>query len=147
MIDSNASMDSISTNQSAAPMMSVATSSQQGGSLSAISLGFVTTAILISLFILAAIVERMLRRLSLEAASIIQSPATQFPEKMYTTGVSVLMPGQKFPTYIANRVPIKYSGDKAISCSPHEESDVGSCSFDTKSTPNVPMKSDGGDMV
>ncbi|XP_031478506.1 uncharacterized protein LOC116249529 [Nymphaea colorata] len=93
-------------------------------SVNAISFGFVATAILISMFLVMAIFERFLRQRSQQQ----QPPAMvrglgdpeaplahAFPCKLegspptmsvYAKGVSVLMPGQQIPTFIAHPAPI-----------------------------------------
>ncbi|XP_055809173.1 uncharacterized protein LOC129877673 [Solanum dulcamara] len=87
-------------------------------SVNAVSFGFVATAILISMFLVMAIFERFLRRTpspsgggrnstDLVAQMRVQrkldypSPEMTF----YANGVSVLMPGEEVPTFIAHPVP------------------------------------------
>ncbi|KAJ8534868.1 hypothetical protein K7X08_016596 [Anisodus acutangulus] len=87
-------------------------------SVNAVSFGFVATAILISMFLIMAIFERFLRRspsssgggrssTDLVAQMRVQrkldypSPEMTF----YANGVSVLMPGEEVPTFIAHPVP------------------------------------------
>ncbi|XP_023531017.1 uncharacterized protein LOC111793399 [Cucurbita pepo subsp. pepo] len=86
-------------------------------SVNAVSFGFVATAILISMFLVMAIFERFLRPRT--AADIGRPPSDLeaqmvFDEKLrypspkmtvYGRGVSVLMPGEAIPTYIAHPVP------------------------------------------
>ncbi|XP_021902324.1 uncharacterized protein LOC110817914 [Carica papaya] len=84
-------------------------------SVNAVSFGFVATAILISMFLVMAIVERFLRPTSppdsrahagdLESQTGklgLQSPKMTF----YSNGVSVLMPGEDIPTFIAKPAPV-----------------------------------------
>ncbi|CAH9071451.1 unnamed protein product [Cuscuta epithymum] len=82
-------------------------------SVNAVSLGFVATAILILMFLVMAIFERLLRGRSSTSPSgdsnhiTIQSKLG-FPSPemtVYARGVSVLMPGEDVPTFIAHPVP------------------------------------------
>ncbi|KAL8152172.1 hypothetical protein V2J09_009932 [Rumex salicifolius] len=100
-------------------------------SVNAVSFGFVATAILISMFLVMAIFERFLRPTSSDAAPrrvrrqgddldpgpppafqhLVPgfNPKLGFPSPkmtVYTKGVSVLMPGEEFPTYIAHPAPV-----------------------------------------
>ncbi|XP_057460708.1 uncharacterized protein LOC130774288 [Actinidia eriantha] len=86
-------------------------------SVNAVSFGFVATAVLISMFLVMAIFERFLSPRSAAAAS--RNPGDleahtafngkpNFPSPKMTTyarGVSVLMPGDEIPTFIAHPVP------------------------------------------
>ncbi|CAN4117504.1 unnamed protein product [Withania somnifera] len=89
-------------------------------SVNAVSFGFVATAILISMFLVMAIFERFLRRRPSSSggrnSSSTTDPVAQMrvqrkldypsPEMtFYTNGVSVLMPGEEVPTFIAHPVP------------------------------------------
>ncbi|KAK9162054.1 hypothetical protein Syun_002956 [Stephania yunnanensis] len=95
-----------------------------GTSLNAISFGFVATAILISMFLIMAIFEHLLRPKpsfplqqdgregSLElgirhdSMRIIQKLGnSQTVSPSYSSDVSVLMPGQHYPTFIAQPAP------------------------------------------
>ncbi|KAF7803520.1 putative transmembrane protein [Senna tora] len=89
-------------------------------SVNAVSFGFVATAILISMFLIMAIFERFLRPTSpppppppprrtaggdLESQ---QMGKLGFPSpkmSVYSSGVSVLMPGDEIPTFIAHPAP------------------------------------------
>lgn len=90
-------------------------------SVNAVSFGFVATAILISMFLVMAIFERFLRPTSpatslpggrrnhhdLEA-QIGCHPKLGYPSpkmSVYAKGVSVLMPGEDIPTFIAHPAP------------------------------------------
>ncbi|KAI3465717.1 hypothetical protein Pfo_022380 [Paulownia fortunei] len=91
-------------------------------SVNAVSFGFVATAILISMFLVMAIFERFLRPRSPDAAgSGGHNPAggeanmrkLDYPSPkitVYPKGVSVLMPGERMPTFLAHPAP-------AASCS------------------------------
>ncbi|KAI3774196.1 hypothetical protein L1987_48741 [Smallanthus sonchifolius] len=85
-------------------------------SVSAVSFGLVATAILISMFLVMALFERFLRPPSAAAATGARSrgdlesqmgkleyPSTKI--NIYAREVSVLMPGDETPTFIANPVP------------------------------------------
>ncbi|CAI9089482.1 OLC1v1024066C1 [Oldenlandia corymbosa var. corymbosa] len=86
-------------------------------SVNAVSFGFVATAILISMFLVMAIFERLLRqthssesgrnRSDLEAQMRVHGKLDYPSPKMtvYARGVSVLMPGEEIPTYIAHPAP------------------------------------------
>ncbi|KAK8524437.1 hypothetical protein V6N13_015460 [Hibiscus sabdariffa] len=88
-------------------------------SVNAVSFGFVATAILISMFIVMAIFERFLRPNSSSSSS--SSPGGDLESQLgfnckltrpspkmtvYTSGVSVLMPGDEIPTFIAHPAPV-----------------------------------------
>ncbi|XP_027185292.1 uncharacterized protein LOC113783373 [Coffea eugenioides] len=114
----------------AAPPPSIAPAVSSGGgverddpwrsfdnSVNAVSFGFVATAILISMFLIMAIFERFLRQRSsaaggqnrsdLEAQSRVHGKLDYPSPKMsiYARGVSVLMPGEEIPTFIAHPAP------------------------------------------
>lgn len=93
-------------------------------SVNAVSFGFVATAILISMFLLMAIFEKFLRSRSSSPASSANSPPNSDLERqnmgyghhakldhpspkmtVYARGVSVLMPGEEIPTFIAHPAP------------------------------------------
>ncbi|OMO57363.1 hypothetical protein COLO4_35420 [Corchorus olitorius] len=87
-------------------------------SVNAVSFGFVATAILISMFLVMAIFERFLRPRSsmssnarnhadLESHSTFNGKLNYPSPKMtiYANGVSVLMPGEETPTFIAHPAP------------------------------------------
>ncbi|KAL6206931.1 PREDICTED: uncharacterized protein LOC101295981 [Fragaria vesca subsp. vesca] len=90
-------------------------------SANALSFGFVATAVLISMFIVMAIFERFLRPSSpefspsgrrrngdlesqLEFNGKLGHPSPEM--SVYASGVSVLMPGDDIPSYIAHPVPV-----------------------------------------
>ncbi|ONI10314.1 hypothetical protein PRUPE_4G040100 [Prunus persica] len=90
-------------------------------SVNAVSFGFVATAILISMFLVMAIFERFLRPTSsdltpsgrrrsgdLEAQLGFNGKLSHPSPKMtvYASGVSVLMPGDDIPTFIAHPAPV-----------------------------------------
>ncbi|KAM2481514.1 hypothetical protein PS1_005013 [Malus domestica] len=90
-------------------------------SVNAVSFGFVATAILISMFLVMAIFERFLRPTSpdlspsgrrgggdLEAQMGFNGKVSHPSPKMtvYASGVSVLMPGDDIPTFIAHPAPV-----------------------------------------
>ncbi|XP_057963203.1 uncharacterized protein At5g65660-like [Malania oleifera] len=92
-------------------------------SVNAVSFGFVATAILISMFLVMAIFERFLRsnspalspsggrtRRDLESQISfnrkLANPASP-KMSMYASGVSVLMPGEDMPTFIARPAPVR----------------------------------------
>ncbi|RDX97606.1 hypothetical protein CR513_19601 [Mucuna pruriens] len=91
-----------------------------GTSMSAISFGFVATAILISMFLIMAIFEHLFKPTS--QFSTPESMLARYQEHSVPTGkqgnaqsvqassyacdLSVLMPGQQYPTYIAQPAPL-----------------------------------------
>ncbi|KAI6705048.1 hypothetical protein NL676_008010 [Syzygium grande] len=98
-------------------------------SVNAVSFGFVATAILISMFLVMAIFERFLRTTSQEFSAAgdrrrrggggggggdLESqmgfnPKLSYPSPkmtVYTSGVSVVMPGDNIPTFIACPAPV-----------------------------------------
>ncbi|XP_039061548.1 uncharacterized protein LOC120205823 [Hibiscus syriacus] len=84
--------------------------------VNAVSFGFVATAILISMFLVMAIFERFLRTNAssppnhgdLESQPGFNGKLSHPSPKMtvYTSGVSVLMPGDEIPTFIAHRASV-----------------------------------------
>lgn len=93
-------------------------------SLNALSFGFLATAVLISVFLVVALLERFLHRNTPAHSPSSSDPLTSqasgeafstqhvgllIPEKNCAMGVSVLMPGQDVPTFIANPVPMNHS--------------------------------------
>ncbi|KAL9266617.1 hypothetical protein AKJ16_DCAP25565 [Drosera capensis] len=91
---------------------------QFDNSVNAVSFGFVATAILISMFLVMAIFERFLRPNSPGIGSgghgDVESqmgfnPKLEYPSPkmtIYSKGVSVLMPGEEIPTFIAHPAPV-----------------------------------------
>ncbi|KAL9234093.1 hypothetical protein vseg_009001 [Gypsophila vaccaria] len=95
--------------------------SQFDSSVNAVSFGFVATAVLISMFLVMALFERFLRSGSGEIVIVdVESQMgfrskVGFPsEKMtvYSQGLSVLMPGEETPTFIAQPVPLPCPPDR-----------------------------------
>ncbi|KAJ7948275.1 CTTNBP 2 amino-terminal-like protein [Quillaja saponaria] len=86
-------------------------------SINAVSFGFVATAILITMFLVMAILERFLRpRETLSGARTpgdLEAPMVfggklGYPSPkvaVYSKGVSVLMPGEEIPTFLAQPAP------------------------------------------
>ncbi|GKV03877.1 hypothetical protein SLEP1_g16117 [Rubroshorea leprosula] len=97
-------------------------------SVNAVSFGFVATAILISMFLVMAIFERFLRPRSLPSnsnartrtdleAQMVFDRKPQYPSPkmtIYSKGVSVLMPGEETPTFIAHPVPAPCPLDRCL---------------------------------
>ncbi|CAN1123837.1 hypothetical protein LINPERPRIM_LOCUS3452 [Linum perenne] len=99
-------------------------------SVDAVSFGFVATAILISMFLVMAIFERFLRpRSSLNpsprrpvASSDVEAQfgfngKVAYPSPkmtMYAKGVTVLMPGEHVPTYLAHPAPAPCPPDRDL---------------------------------
>ncbi|KAK9150006.1 hypothetical protein Syun_008315 [Stephania yunnanensis] len=96
-------------------------------SVNAVSFGFVATAILISMFLIMAIFERFFRPRStavmppgagnhtdLEAHLGFNGKLAHPSPKVsiYARGVSVLMPGEEVPTYIAHPAPVPCPPDR-----------------------------------
>ncbi|CAH8251896.1 unnamed protein product [Arabidopsis lyrata] len=101
--------------------------SQFDDSVNAVSFGFVATAILISMFLVMAIFERLIRTTTTSTTNSDSSSSRVLPgmdsrvgfngaatklgyqsPKMtvYSNGVSVLMPGDDIPTFIAHPAPV-----------------------------------------
>lgn len=90
-----------------------------GTSMNAISFGFVATAILISMFLIMAIFEHLFRPTasfsspqdmngggSLESGSIHKLRNLEAVSTSYSSDFSVLMPGERYPTHIAQPAPL-----------------------------------------
>ncbi|KAL2645010.1 hypothetical protein R1flu_012597 [Riccia fluitans] len=86
--------------------------------LNAVSFGFIATAVLFAMFLVMAIFERILRpHRAARAAAQDEERAESVPEssadsqkpdtnaESYSKAVSVLMPGQDYPTYFARPIP------------------------------------------
>ncbi|KAM4103813.1 hypothetical protein ACJW30_06G107500 [Castanea mollissima] len=83
-------------------------------SVNAMSFGFVATAILISMFLVMAIFERLMSTRSTQSRENTRTDLEAhngkldypFPKMtVYAKGVSVLMPGEEIPTFIAHPAP------------------------------------------
>ncbi|KAH9330545.1 hypothetical protein KI387_002653 [Taxus chinensis] len=125
-------------------------------SVNAVSFGFVATAILISMFLVMAIFERFLRpRPSFSSVHntgdrTLVRAQMQLLDKLdrsssvssYTIGVSVVMPGQEIPTFIAHPVPLPCTREGvAWPCHEHGYC-LASRSLDIKSSPTNTVKSE-----
>ncbi|XVF45920.1 hypothetical protein PTKIN_Ptkin02bG0246900 [Pterospermum kingtungense] len=89
-----------------------------GTSMDAISFGFVATAILISMFLIMAIFEHLFRPNpsfsspdqvpdgALGSRSVKKHSNTQRVSASYASDFSVVMPGEQYPTYIAQPAPL-----------------------------------------
>ncbi|KAJ4842606.1 hypothetical protein Tsubulata_025121 [Turnera subulata] len=86
-----------------------------GTSMNAISFGFVATAILISMFLIMAIFEHLFRPnpsfsspqdMTSESRSLDKLGNLQTVPTSYASDFSVVMPGQQYPTYIAQPAPL-----------------------------------------
>ncbi|KAF9670846.1 hypothetical protein SADUNF_Sadunf13G0111500 [Salix dunnii] len=99
-------------------------------SMNAVSFGFVATAILISMFLVIAIFERFFRPRSLSSSAVANGSSSphdleaqvvfhgklDFPSPkmtVYAEGVSVLMPGDDVPTFLAHPAPAPSAHHKA----------------------------------
>ncbi|KAL7102312.1 hypothetical protein ACP275_08G112000 [Erythranthe tilingii] len=96
-------------------------------SVSAVSFGFVATAVLICMFLVMAIFEKFLRPRSPPAAAAGHNPASddvanirklEYPPSpkmnVYPQGVSVLMPGERIPTFLAHPAPVNKTGESGF---------------------------------
>ncbi|KAF9590481.1 hypothetical protein IFM89_035358 [Coptis chinensis] len=105
-------------------------------SVNAVSFGFVATAILISMFLIMAIFERFLRPRSTDVmssngqnrgdleAQVGFNGKLGYPSpkmSVYAKGVSVLMPGEKIPTFIAHPAPAPCPPERIL-WPPHQHS-------------------------
>ncbi|CAL9238401.1 unnamed protein product [Arabidopsis halleri] len=84
------------------------TKEASGSTMNAISFGFVATAILILMFIILAILEHLFRSdhsspYDVDGSSQFQKLASLVP--ITTSDVSVVMPGEKLPSYVALPAP------------------------------------------
>ncbi|CAJ2649241.1 unnamed protein product [Trifolium pratense] len=101
-----------------------------GTSMSAISFGFVATAILISMFLIMAIFEHLFKPTQQFSASTPESMLPSYQEQhslpttkqgnaqsvqspSYACDLSVLMPGQQYPTYLAQPAPLPCRREEA----------------------------------
>ncbi|KAF8047013.1 hypothetical protein N665_3264s0004 [Sinapis alba] len=112
-------------------------------SVNAVSFGFVATAILISMFLVMAIFERLIRTTTTTTTTTTNTDSSsgrvldsrvgfngaasklgyQSPKMtVYTNGVSVLMPGDDIPTFIAHPAPVPCSTQRISSQSQHQHS-------------------------
>ncbi|KAK8567800.1 hypothetical protein V6N13_105747 [Hibiscus sabdariffa] len=102
-----------------------------GASMNAISFGFVATAILISMFVIMAIFEHLFQPnpaafSSSEQDGALGSGAVEKlgnPQRVYATDLSVVMPGEQNPTYIAQLAPLPCPRE-GIYWPPHEHNFV-----------------------
>ncbi|OAY24758.1 uncharacterized protein LOC110604524 [Manihot esculenta] len=100
---------------------------QFDNSVNAVSFGFVATAILISMFLVMAIFERFFRPTSarthgdLESQMGFNAKLSHPSPKMtvYANGVSVLMPGDNIPTFIAHPAPVPCLPDRKLLMNSH----------------------------
>ncbi|KAL0718780.1 hypothetical protein Bca4012_068103 [Brassica carinata] len=105
--------------------------SQFNDPVNAVSFGFIATAILISLFIVMAIFEMLIRttttnshsspgqvlsglesRVGLNGLAFSKFGCESPKMGVYSKGVSVLMPGDNVPTFIAHHAPVPAPADK-----------------------------------
>ncbi|XP_027113258.2 uncharacterized protein LOC113775758 [Coffea eugenioides] len=103
-----------------------------GTSMNALSFGFVATAILISMFLIMAIFEHLFKPSesfsspqggSSRTLRSTQMQKLQDPQRVstisYSSDFSVLMPGQQYPTFIAQPAPLPCSRE-GVCWPPHE---------------------------
>ncbi|WZY97471.1 hypothetical protein YC2023_069800 [Brassica napus] len=91
-------------------------------SVNAVSFGFVATAILISMFLVMAIFERLIRTTTTTTTTTTTNQDSSSGRMtVYTNGVSVLMPGDDIPTFIAHPAPVPCP-QRIISQSQHQHS-------------------------
>ncbi|PQQ04800.1 uncharacterized protein Pyn_32772 [Prunus yedoensis var. nudiflora] len=103
-----------------------------GTSMNAISFGFVATAILISMFLIMAIFEHLFKPSpsfstpegathgSLESGTFKKHGIPQTVSTSYAPDFSVLMPGQQYPTYLAQPAPLPSCSREGICWPSHE---------------------------
>ncbi|XP_073118830.1 uncharacterized protein [Henckelia pumila] len=84
-----------------------------GTSMSAISFGFVATAILVSMFLIMAIFEHLFKPTAthdesrgIESREMQKLGHSETAQTSYASDFSVVMPGQQYPTYIAQAAPL-----------------------------------------
>ncbi|XP_022762759.1 uncharacterized protein LOC111308586 [Durio zibethinus] len=102
-----------------------------GTSMNAISFGFVATAILISMFLIMAIFEHLFRPnpdfsspdqmtdVALGSGAVEKIGNPQRVSTSYASDFSVVMPGEQYPTYIAQPAPLPCPRE-GIYWPPHE---------------------------
>ncbi|XP_075520674.1 uncharacterized protein LOC142553973 [Primulina tabacum] len=97
-----------------------------GTSMSAISFGFVATAILVSMFLIMAIFEHLFKpnathaeSRGIESREMQKLGRSEIAQTSYALDFSVLMPGQQYPTYIAKAAPLP-SGREGVHWPSHE---------------------------
>ncbi|KAL3625660.1 hypothetical protein CASFOL_028256 [Castilleja foliolosa] len=101
-----------------------------GSSMKAISFGFVATAILISMFLIMAIFEHLFRpnaTTSHDGTESRQMHKLRTPEIVQTSQApdfSVVMPGQKYPSFIAQPAPLACQREGVYWPSHHQHSDI-----------------------
>ncbi|KAK8698629.1 hypothetical protein V6N13_114740 [Hibiscus sabdariffa] len=95
-------------------------------SVNAVSFGFVATAILISMFLVMAIFERFIRPASFSSntatpndleSQAMPNAKLNYPSPkttVYANEVSVLMPGEEAPTFIAHPAPVPCPPDHTL---------------------------------
>ncbi|XP_057433594.1 uncharacterized protein LOC130726356 [Lotus japonicus] len=117
--------------------------------VNAVSFGFVATAILISMFLVMAIFERFLRppppppsgrrsRRAVESQVALGGKLGHSSPKMngYGSWVSVLMPGEETPSFIAHPAPAPCSPER-ISWPSHHQNKTLPCSTSNIIPPNI----------
>ncbi|XP_044465630.1 uncharacterized protein LOC123195839 [Mangifera indica] len=121
-------------------------------SVNAVSFGFVATAILISMFLVMAIFERFLRPRSLpsgsnshtdlEAQTVLDGKLNYPSPKMtvYAKGVSVLMPGEQIPTFIAHPAPPPCPPERILPPLNHHNHCLNSVSTSTTTLNPTPVE-------
>ncbi|CAK9147339.1 unnamed protein product [Ilex paraguariensis] len=103
-----------------------------GTSMNAISFGFVATALLISMFLIMAIFEHLFRpnaSFSSPQDDARRPPVSRTMQKLgnqqtvsmsYASDISVLMPGQNYPSFIAQPAPLPCPRE-GVYWPPHEQ--------------------------
>lgn len=121
-----------------------------GNSVNAVSCGFVATAILIAMFLVMAIFERFLRPTSPDLSPPggrshpdmdsqmgfnrkLSHPSPKIPAR--ATEVSVLMPGEDIPTFIAQPAPVPFHPER-IPWPPHQHVSLNNCTRHSTSNTN-----------
>ncbi|KAI3445581.1 hypothetical protein Pfo_002246 [Paulownia fortunei] len=97
-----------------------------GSSMNAISFGFVATAILISMFLIMAIFEHLFRPNAshddpsgMESRQMQKLGTPEIVQTSYASDFSVVMPGQQYPTFIAQPAPLPCQRE-GVYWPPHE---------------------------
>ncbi|CAK9165406.1 unnamed protein product [Ilex paraguariensis] len=106
---------------------------KSGTSMNAISIGFVATALLISMFLIMAIFEHLFRpnpsfsspqddtNSPMESGTMQKLGNPQTVSMSYVSTISVFMPGQRYPTFIAQPAPLPCTRE-GVYWPPHEQS-------------------------
>ncbi|KAL3620817.1 hypothetical protein CASFOL_035729 [Castilleja foliolosa] len=103
--------------------------SSLGSSMNAISFGFVATAILVSMFLIMAIFEHLFRPNATphdgtESRQMQKLGSPEIVQTSHASDFSVVMPGQQYPTFIAQPAPLACTREGVYWPSHHQHSNI-----------------------